>query len=395
MHTPHRFVAVALVAALTAAACGGSSSGDEQDRADPTSTSAPSPSTTEATTSTTVPASDAAFPDPDWESTEPTEVGLDPAGVEALLDHGDQINSNCMTVVRDGELAAERYWNGTDAGTDQEIFSASKSVTSTLVGIAQELGHLDIDEPASTFITEWQGTDSEDVTIRNLLSNDSGRYYDFQTDYLEMAAAAEDRTAFAIGLGQQHEPGTHWEYNNSAIQTLEAVLERATGQDMEEFAIEHLFEPIGMTSTISRDAAGNPAAFMGVQASCRDLARFGHLFLEQGNWAGEQVVPADWVEEATSPSQDLNTAYGYLWWLNADGGWEQPAVGVRGEGRFWQDVPLDAYAALGLGGQIVLVLPSQDMVVTRAGPWKTDEQVQGQGADVAEIARLAVESVQG
>lgn len=367
--------ALALLALLLGA-CSGSGGQTATDRAPDT------------TTSTTVP-EEVVFPGDTWETAAPADVGLDPAVLAELDAYLEGTGSNCMAVIKDGYLVDEHYWNGTDTETNQEIFSASKSVTSTLVGIAQSEGHLDIDQPASDFITEWKGTPSESVTIRNLLSNDSGRYYDFRTDYLEMTSA-EDRTAFAIGLDQQHEPGTHWEYNNSAIQTLEAVLERATGQDVEEFAQEHLFGPIGMSSTIARDKAGNPATFMGVQAGCLDMARFGYLFLRGGVWDGEQVVDADWVEEATTASQDLNTAYGYLWWRNTDGRWLVPALGTEGEGRFWKDAPLDAFAALGLGGQIILVLPSEDIVVTRAGPARPRDEVSEQGTDVSEIARLVI-----
>ena len=144
-------------------------------------------------------------------------------------------------------------------------------MTSTLVGIAQDQGYLSIDEPASTYLDEWVGTDSEDVTIGNLLSNDSGRYHDMATDYIELNGV-EDRTAFAIDLGQQDEPGTEWRYNNAAIQTLEAVLERATVQPVQEFAQENLCCPIGMTSELVFDAVGKPPTYIGVQAGCFDVA---------------------------------------------------------------------------------------------------------------------------
>ncbi|MFZ1438227.1 MAG: serine hydrolase [Candidatus Microthrix subdominans] len=238
-------------------------------------------------------------------------------------------------------------------------------MTSTLVGIAQDQGYLSIDEPASTYLDEWVGTDSEDVTIGNLLSNDSGRYHDMATDYIELNGV-EDRTAFAIDLGQQDEPGTEWIYNNAAIQTLEAVLERATGQPVQEFAQENLFGPIGMTSEFVVDAAGNPPTFMGVQAGCLDLARFGLMALAEGNWDGTQVVSRDWLTEATSPIE-INAGYGHLWWLNADGGWQHPRSDGIQDDVFWPELPLDAFAARGLGGQTVLIIPSEKLVITRIG----------------------------
>jgi CubicO group peptidase (beta-lactamase class C family) len=388
MIRPSRALALLVALMITAAACSSSDATNEDVTADTAAdadTDGAGNSGDDDSGATAVPA---VFPTADeWAITDPSDVDVDQANLDALDDYLEGTGSNCMAVVKDGHLIDEHYWNDFDATTEQEIFSASKSYTSTLVGIAQDQGHLDITQPASDFITEWQGTDSEDVTIQNLLSNNSGRYWDFETDYLTMAVGSPDRTEFAISLDQQFDPGTEWEYNNSAIQTLEAVIERSTGQDMEDFAKENLFGPLGMNSTISRDQAGNPAAFMGVQSNCLDMARFGYLFLQEGNWDGTQVVSADWVAEASAASQELNTGYGYLWWRNTDEGYLFPGGGA-GEGVFWPGAPLDAYAALGLGDQIVLILPSQNMVVTRIGPFKDTGDDPSKSTSVAEVARL-------
>lgn len=325
-------------------------------------------------------ASPMAFPGASWETATPAAAGVDEAPLDLLAESiGD--NTQCLTVVRDGQVVYDRAWTG-DTETDSEAFSATKSITSTLVGIAVADGLVELDQPVSDFVPEWVGTDSEDVTVRNLLSNDSGRYYDFQTDYSAMALQADDKTAFAIGLDQQHPVGEHWEYNNSAIQVLEQVLEEATGQDVADFAEERLFEPLGMSSEIRHDRAGNTLVFMGAQASCHDLARFGHLFLNEGEWDGEQIVPAKWVAEATSPSQEVNPEYGFLWWLYPEG-----AVAVE-DG---QPEPPPAYAALGLGGQIVLVVPEDGLVITRMGP--ASQNGAGQGALVGDLLSYAHQAV--
>lgn len=312
-----------------------------------------------------------------------TTLGPAPFGEAELAElttFASDIGSNCVLVQRGGEIVHEEYFKGTGPDSRQEIFSASKSVTSTLVGIAQKEGHLQIDEPASTYITEWKGTPSEAVTIRELLENVSGRFQDGPTDYVEMAVRAPDKTGFSIGLSQQHEPSTFWEYNNAAIQTLEAVLERATGEDMAEYARTRLFEPLGMGSTIRRDGAGNPLAFMGVQASCRDMARFGQFALQHGQWEGEWLVEEDWFDQALSPGTDLNHAYGYLWWLNRPGLIKLPAIGER-EGPLWPAAPEDAFAALGLGGQIVAVFPDEQTVVVRLAGAQGGVQDQGNLVD--------------
>src|SRR5690606_13953386 len=111
-------------------------------------------------------------------------------------------------------------------------------------------------------------------------SNVSGRHWDPATDYVAMAIEADDKTAFAAGLGQDEPPGRTWAYNNAAVQTLSAVLESATGQRADDYAAAVLFEPIGMrNSRMISDAAGNPLTFMGLETTCLDLARFGYLML--------------------------------------------------------------------------------------------------------------------
>lgn len=312
-------------------------------------------------------------PDTDWETVKPAAVGLDAEKLEEIAALAEVGKSNCLLVVRDGKLAGEWYFRGTDENTTQEVFSAAKSFASTLVGIAQRYGDLRIGESASRWIPEWKGTPAEVVTVRDLLSNASGREWSFEADYGNMIRA-QDKTAYAVGLQQSDAPGTVWNYNNSAIQTLEAVVQSATGQEVSEFAEQRLFEPLGMTHTkMSADSAGNAVMFAGVQSTCRDMARLGVLMLNRGRWNGEQIVSRKWVEEATGqPSTELNAAYGYLWWLN------RPGVIIRPLSQWIDDpgittgplvvgAPARMYWALGLGNQIIQVDPGSKTVVVRLG----------------------------
>lgn len=314
----------------------------------------------------------------DWSRADPTTTHVDPARLDAL-DAELRDSSTCMAVVEDGRLVRDAYWNGSTADEQHEVFSVTKSITSTLVGIAQAEGLLDVDEPASTYITEWKGTPSETVTIRQLVSNDSGRFWSLVSDYNDLLRAP-DKTGFAIALAQEDPPASVWNYNNAAIQTLDAVISRATGMPTAEYARTRLFEPTGMRSTMSEDATGNTMTFMGLKASCLDLARFGYLLSQHGRWGDRQVVPSEWVDEATTPSTDLNQAYGFLIWLNQPGRVKTP-IGTEAQGPIWPAAPSDAFAALGLGGQTVLVLPDEGLVVTRiagvAGGLGQQEQVAG------------------
>ena len=222
----------------------------------------------------------------------------------------------------------------------------------------------------------WQGTPAAAVTVRNLLGNDSGREWSAASDYTGLLKAA-DRTAYAVGLGQQHRPGTVWAYNNAAVQTLDAVLVDATGQSTARFARDRLFAPLGMRDTrLTPSGGGSTNLAFGMHSTCPDLARFGLLFAQGGRWQGRQVVSSAWVEEATgAPSQRLNAAYGYLWWLNREGNLRAPLDEINGlgapvdpkRGRIVPSAPPDLYAALGFGGQVVLVHPASQTVVVRLG----------------------------
>jgi CubicO group peptidase (beta-lactamase class C family) len=124
-----------------------------------------------------------------------------------------------------------------------------------------------------------------------------------------------------VGLRQVHLPGTVWAYNNAAVQTLQRILQNATGQDVGTFAEVHLFRPIGMDhTTMTGDASGHVQTFEDVESTCRDMARFGQLMLNRGRWGNFRVVSSAWVHQSTGRSSTkLNAAYGYLWWLNRRG----------------------------------------------------------------------------
>ena len=375
--------AAALSAALLAASC---SSGDDD-----------SSSETDDTTETTEAAApDTAFPGDEWATVDPAEAGFDPAKLDEIAADAEASASYCFMVVRHGELVKEWYWGEETPTTPHEVFSATKSYASTLVGLAVADGKLDVDDKASEYIPEWVGTPSEDVTVKDLLSNDSGRHWDFQSDYPGLIGAP-DRTAYGIGLGQDGPPDTIWAYNNSAIQTLDAVLDATVDESPADYAQERIFEPIGMAdSEMTLDGAGNTNMFFGLQSTCQDMARFGHLFLNQGTWDGDEVVPAEWVDEAIgAPSQDLNASYGYLWWLNHKGpqpnpdAATDPNAGPGPDGQAVPGAPEDMFWAHGLGDQIIAVDPGSDTVVVRLG----DGGAGGSGFGRAEMAQVVTEAL--
>ncbi|OPG05294.1 serine hydrolase [Microbispora sp. GKU 823] len=357
-----------LTLTLAAAAFGSACSAGSRTTPPQTRTGLPTPSAALRPATT-------AYPGAEWRRISPDDAGFDRAGLEKIALDAGRRGANCLVVIRHGRLVADWYWNDADTTTSQEVFSATKSYAGTLVGIAEAEGRLSIDDKVSEYVPEWAGTPSADVTIKDILSNVSGRHWDFDTDYRRLVRAA-DRTGFAVGLAQDAAPGDVWAYNNSAIQTLDAVLTKATGQSPAAYAQERLFGPLGMSrSRMTLDGAGNTNMFSGLNSTCEDMARFGYLFLREGNWQGKQIVPRRWVEAATGrPSQKLNAAYGYLWWVNARGPVVDPLKPSTRERssaaprrRLVEGAPHDMYWALGFGGQVIQVDPGSDTVVVRLG----------------------------
>ena len=363
----NRRTALAAAALLLVCGCSSDAGGTAPDDPAPTPSGPPSSDAPQG----------AAVPGDDWATTGAAEAGFDPAALQRLDRTLAAAGSSCFVVTRDGELVHEASFGDTDRDTAGPAFSVTKSLTSVLVGIAADEGLLDLDDRASAYVSAWKGTPARKVTVRDLLANVSGRHWDFVTDYQQMALAARDKTAFAIGLAQDAPPGTVWRYNNAAIQTLDEVLTVATGRTPVDYAREKLLEPLGMSKTSwGEDAAGNTTMFSGVNAPCLDLARVGLLMMRDGRWGDRQVVSPEYVAEATGRSSSrLNAAYGLLWWVNRKG----PVLGtrtatgggtegqVRADGRLAPRAPKDAFWALGLGSQIVAVVPSEGIVAVRMG----------------------------
>ncbi|CAN5483225.1 hypothetical protein BH09ACT12_BH09ACT12_31680 [soil metagenome] len=311
-----------------------------------------------------------------WPTTTPARAGFDPKRLTGLAREAKQLDSSCYAVVRKGRLVGDWNW-GVPRLTPREVFSVTKSVTSTLVGIALRDRLLSLDDRVARYVPSWRGTDSATVTVRNLLSNDSGRFWSMESDYSVMTHA-RNRTAYAVGLSQQHAPGTAWAYNNAAIQVLDRVLATATGMPTADFAAKRLFAPLGMTHTrMTRDASGHSTnVYFGLQTTCLDLARFARLYLQKGAVDGRRVLSTAYVQAATgAASTTLNAAYGYLWWLNRYGQLRGPTdpVDAAGQpvtqhvGRLVPDAAPSLFSAIGLGGQIEMVDRRSRTIVVRLG----------------------------
>jgi len=307
------------------------------------------------------------YPDPDWTTGSAQSENVD----DAFLDQADAVaetnSSFCLLVIRHGILVHEKYFNGHDANSTDPSWSIAKSYSSAVTGIAIDRGDIgSADDSVSKYATKWTDGDHAPVTIKGLLTMTSGLHWDVFGDYVTMAELAPDKTGYALGLGMDATPGTTWVYNNSGVQVLEQVIRSATGEAMDAYASDHLWSKIGSHAKWDKDALGHPTAYANVRATCRDHARLGYLYLHDGTWKNEQVISKAWVKASTTPSQSINQAYGYLWWVNG-GTPAEDAMNEPWPGQMVANAPADLFAARGFGNQFIDVIPSLDMIVVRFG----------------------------
>lgn len=315
-----------------------------------------------------------AWPAPDWEVATPESVGLSAARLEKLRDWLGEHGSKTGLVVRHGKIAGEWYWQEATASTPYPVYSVSKSFSSTATGLAIAEGKLSLTTKVGDLFPEASPPEKRAITVRQLLSMTSG--------VINNAKFREEPDQFAYALNtapMADQPGTKWDYNNTGLAILSPVFAKATGQEIDEYLDARVFQPIGVARSdwAWERSAGHTVPYSGLHINARALARFGLLFLHHGKWQDRQLVPSDWVAEATRPSQSLNKTYGFLWWANANG-------------SKWKGVPADAYAALGRFDNNMLILPAKDMIVIR--------QIGDAGADPpkfdqAEWARLALAAI--
>jgi CubicO group peptidase (beta-lactamase class C family) len=273
--------------------------------------------------------------------------------------------TKAVVVVRDGTIIAERYAPGVGIDTPLLGFSMTKSVVSALIGILVRQGRLSTSQPAP--IAEWrEETDPRHaITIEHLMRMTSGLALDesrlgFDASS-QMLYLHSDMAGFAAKAVMVAAPGTRWAYSGPSTQLLAQVIRKTVGgpEQALEFAWHELFNPLGMRNvTWEFDATGTLQGSSYMFASARDWARFGLLYLYDGAVGGRRILPDGWVE--FSAKRTLDTDYGAGFWTNRSDN-EQAQNLVR------LGMPHDAFFALGNLGQIIVVLPSQRLIIVRLG----------------------------
>lgn len=290
----------------------------------------------------------------------------EPAGTPARRTHA-------VVVVHDGRVVAERYAAGFGVDTPVHGWSATKSVNNALLGILVRQGKLRMEDPAPVAAWQAPGDPRRAITPDQLLRMQSGLDLgdsltaSFSTAWdtsARMAFTEPDMAGFAEGAALTTAPGTRWTYANGNPAILARILRDRVGghaADVLRFARRELFEPLGIRSaTLELDATGTPIASAFLFATPRDWARFGLLFLEDGVVGGARILPEGWVRYSTTPTPNARVGYGAGWWVNQG---DSPGARFRRE----HGMPDDAFLALGIYGQTVVVVPSQRLVIARFG----------------------------
>jgi CubicO group peptidase (beta-lactamase class C family) len=328
----------------------------------------------------------------------PPPAGTDMAAIRAAVDEAFReeaaapIRTRAVVVVHRGRLLLERYADGFHRDMALAGWSMTKSVVNALVGIRVRQGKVKLDEPVP--VAAWQEDDDprRALTWRVLLQMSSGLQW--QENYVDPTSHVPRMlfcTADAAGLAAQsalaRAPGTRWQYASGTTNILSAAL-RTTLLEATEylaFARDELFAKLGMRSAVLEpDTSGTFIGSSFMFATARDWARFGLLYLHDGVWNGERILPEGWVHETTTPAPKAPKGrYGLHWWLNAG----EPDAPER---RPAPMLPKDMFAANGYQGQTLVVIPSRQFVAVRLACSK-DESVFDERTMLAAILRALPE----
>ena len=282
--------------------------------------------------------------------TSPEAQGVSSAAVLAFIEAADQeIDAlHSVMIIRHGQVITEGWWTPYAEQSPHMLFSLSKSFTSTAVGLAISEGKFSLDDPILKFFPE-SAPESPSANLRAMRVRDLLR---MNTGQETEPARPKDQSWKASFL--QHpvrfKPGTHFLYNTSATYMLSAIVQKTTGQTVLDYLRPRLFDPLGIPNpTWDLSPEGISTGGFGLKIRTEDIARLGILYLQKGQWQGRQIVPAAWVEAATSlqtsngssPDSDWDQGYGYQFWRCRNGAF-------RGDGAY---------------GQYCIVMPEPDTVV--------------------------------
>jgi CubicO group peptidase (beta-lactamase class C family) len=302
---------------------------------------------------------DKVWPTEGWATSTPEAQGMRSGELANYFATWSQphFNLDSMIVVRHGYIVAEAYGPLTQPEDIRPMFSCSKSVTSALVGVMLQEGVLtSLDTPVLDFFPDKtiQNVDArkQALTVRNLLTMSSGvECNDMEAGPMDLGTSdvmetTDDWLQFALDLPMAADPGTQWYYCNAPVHILSAIITEITGMSALDYAAEKLFKPLGITDySWTSSPTGVSLGYSDLKLTPRDMAKFGYLYLNDGQWDGQQIIPADYARASIGKQIETpwpDTVYGYLW---------------------WRVDSINLSFALGYAGKYIMVLPDKDMVV--------------------------------
>ncbi len=295
------------------------------------------------------------WPTAGWRSSTPEEQGMDSGLLSAMLETIQEKNYeiDSVTIVRNSYMVADVSIHPFSSTSKHNIYSCTKSVVSALVGIAIDQGYIEgLQQPILSFFPQRtianRDVNKEAMTLEHLLTMTTGfrcqDSYLYRWSGLNQMRESEDWVQFVLDLPMEGEPGERFEYCNGASHLLSGIIQETTGMSANEYALEHLFGPLGISDVDwSSSPQGISVGYSELRLRPQDMAKIGVLYLNEGRWDGEQIVPSEWVNSSTSQyiSATLEDGYGYQWWVDDS----------------------SMYLALGYRGQFIFVIPEKEMVV--------------------------------
>lgn len=299
------------------------------------------------------------WPTNGWQYSSLKEANLNEARINEMFEYIEENNYDIdsVLIVKNGNLTVEEYLNELYSfDTLHSVYSVTKSIVSALIGIAIEEGHIEsVDQKILDYfqdVSVLNVIDKENITVEHLLTHTSGIYWrESQVPYSSpentfgKMTSSTNWVEFILNQTLEYEPGTVRNYNSGDSHLLSAILTNATGVSTQQYAIEHIFDPLGINRfEWQQDPQGIFFGGSGLLLNSRSMAKFGFLYLNNGTWDENQLVPKEWVINSTKDPVVIDdwASYGYQWWV-------YPQV--------------NSYLALGFGQQIVWITPELDLVI--------------------------------
>jgi len=293
-------------------------------------------------------------------------------------------HTKAIVVIHQGQLIAEQYANGVGKTTPLLSWSMAKSVINMLVGLLVKDGQLDVSQTVD--VPPWQknGDPRGKITLDQLLRMSSGldfkEIYGLGSDAAKMLSVESSASDFAADKKLIYKPDEHWAYSSGTSNIISGIIRRQFNGDYQayyQYPQQRLFKPLSIsTAVMEADPNGTFIGSSYMYASARDWAKLGQLMLQKGSWQDEQILDESWVDYSiTATKNNPINNYGAHFWLNL-----QPSQSEGDEQKQprWPNVPRDAYLMSGFQGQVVVVIPSRDLVVVRLGYTKpgTDKGIE-------------------